>query len=94
MSASRIEKISASGSVEPAIFAKRREPPNATFDMPKGTPSSPDFNHDGHVSRSEAKKAKFKVQAADTNDDGRITRSEAKKMKELKLGPVKFESLE
>ena len=62
--------------------------------MPKGTPSSPDFNHDGHVSRSEAKKAKFKVQAADTNDDGRITRSEAKKMKELKLGPVKFASLE
>ena len=75
-------------------FAKRREPPNATFDMPKGTPSSPDFNHDGHISRSEAKKANFKVQAADTNDDGRITRSEAKKMKELKLGPVKFESLE
>ena len=62
--------------------------------MPKGTPASPDFNHDGHISRSEAKKAKFKVQAADTNDDGRITRSEAKKMKELKLGAPKFASLE
>ena len=62
--------------------------------MPKGTPASPDFNHDGHISQSEAKKAKFKVQAADTNDDGRITRSEAKKMKELKLGVPKFASLE
>ena len=45
------------------------------------TPSLPpgvDANHDGHVSRSEAKNANFTVSGTDSNNDGRVTRSEAR----------------